>query len=645
MDDTRVEPPGGMPDEPIAAKEQFTALDVLATVRELRRLRGAGVEKVFDLEPRGYGVLVRGAATGRREIVLDPGRYLAVVERTDRHAEALSPFALQLRRHLTGARLVDVADPLGERLVEITLRRVDLEGPLLLTIELFGQGNLTVARDGKLVVVLHTRRWAQRSVRAGEPYVRPPSRGDPFTMTEPEIAERLRSSRADRGSSLATRIGLGGSIAEEVLARTGLPGGAPATVDPEGSAARIAEAVRSIVGDLGDPPRGYAYYREGQSIDVAPVPLRRWSGAAAVVAKEFPTFSEAAEGYFRDLAVATAPPPDPAARAAREELDRLIASQSRAVEELQSAADAFKADAAAVLLDYAGAERQLIEGAATATDGVVELEVGGRRVRAKAGRPLRDSIQGLYDEAKRLEAKRTGAATALAESRSRLATAASEHAERTAAQATGAGRPRKPNWFERYRWFRSSEGAIVVGGRDAPSNDLLVRRYLKAGDRYVHADVHGAPSVIVKHPPPGQPAVTEATLREAGQWGVAFSRAWRAGLASASAFWVEPDQVSKAGASGEFVAKGAWVIHGERHSLGDLPTELAVGRITIDRAELWMVAPPASFGADGPIQVRLAPDDERTRPEREVELAALLGVSRNVLQSLLPAGGFAYRRV
>ena len=151
-------------------------------------------------------------------------------------------------------------------------------------------------------------------------------------------------------------------------------------------------------------------------------------------------------------------------------------------------------------------------------------------------------------------------------------------------------------------------------------------------------------SVVVKHPPPGEPGWTDATLEEAAQWGVAFSKAWRAGLASASAFAVEADQVSKAGASGEFVARGAWVIHGTKQVFKDLPTELGLGTV-VDRGEsLWVVAPPRSFTGRGQLEYRLTPGPERERGEREVELGRATGLSRNRLQSLLPSGGITFRR-
>lgn len=64
--------------------------------------------------------------------------------------------------------------------------------------------------------------------------------------------------------------------------------------------------------------------------------------------------------------------------------------------------------------------------------------------------------------------------------------------------------PRKPYWFERFNWFVTSENVLVLSGRDAQQNELLVKRHLTKGDIYVHADLHGASTTIVKSPDPQQ---------------------------------------------------------------------------------------------------------------------------------------------
>jgi len=60
----------------------------------------------------------------------------------------------------------------------------------------------------------------------------------------------------------------------------------------------------------------------------------------------------------------------------------------------------------------------------------------------------------------------------------------------------------------------------VIGGRDQQQNELIVKRYLKAGDLYVHADLTGASSVVIKNPS-GNP-VPPKSLAEAGTMAVAY---------------------------------------------------------------------------------------------------------------------------
>jgi predicted ribosome quality control (RQC) complex YloA/Tae2 family protein len=624
-------------------KDRFTSLDTLSVVRELRALPRARVDKVFDLAGGGWSVVFRVPGEGRRELLLIPGRYAALVEATE-HAEELTPLARELRRLLTGTRLAGAAEPGSERYLELEMLASSADPPLLLAVELFGTGNLLVARDGKILAVQHAKTWAHRTVRIGAPYERPPGRTNPWTSGVAEIEAALLASRTDRATTLAARLALGGPVAEEILARAQLAGEAPAPTDAPRAARAIHDAVAELLAEVGERPKGYLYRRESLLVDVEPFRSRRFAGDPSITEEPRPTFSEAAALFFGSLA----PPPvpvDTAARALLEELERQKRQQAKAIEELGEEAARLGADADALLASYPDVERAVLEAQAAAEPSkTIEVPLGDRTVPVRIDRPIRESAQELYEEAKRVRSKLDGAIGALAETERRLLEVrpAPAAAARTGAEA--APRRRNPHWFERHRWFVSSEGVLVIGGRDAASNDLVVRRYLKEADIYVHADIHGAPSVIVKHPPPGEPSAGAATLRQACQWGVAFSKAWRAGLASASAFWVNADQVSKAGASGEFVPRGAWMIHGTKNILKDLPTELAIGTVLYEGEELWTVAPPDAFVGRGQARFVVTPGEERGRAESEIALSKELGFSRSRLQGMLPAGGLTFRR-
>jgi predicted ribosome quality control (RQC) complex YloA/Tae2 family protein len=628
-------------------KDRFTSLDTLAVVRELRALGRWRIDKVFDRIGGGWILSLRGTGEGRRELVLVPGRYAALISEPMVHTEDLTPMARDLRRLLSGAVATEVAEPGGERYLEVQLQRADSPEGLTLALELFGTGNLLVARAGTIVAVAHSKTWAHRAVRRGAAYQRPPVRLNPWTASVTELESEFLRSRNDRTHTLAARFALGGPLAEEVLARARLDGSAPASIDAGPAAGEVHRTIRELLAEVGERPKGYLYHSEGSLLDVEPFRSARWSQVPGIEERSTPTFGEAAHEYFNGLATITPSAPEREAGPNRELL-RQRDQQSSAVSELRSEVAEFQAQADTLFANYAEAENALAQAkrASGERDRRITVSVNGRPVSLYRDRTIRESAQALYDEGKRVQAKLSGAIAALAETESKIRDSNEAEAARAEqVRVQSATRPpRKTHWFEKYRWFISSEGAVVVAGRDATSNDYVVRRYLRDGDIYLHADIHGAASVIVKHSPPGEPALSETTYREAGQWAVAYSKAWRAGLASATAFWVTHDQVSKAGASGEFVAKGAWVIHGTKHLLPDLPLELAIGEIDYKGDSLWTVAPPPAVRARGKVRFLLTPGLEREREEREVALARDLGISRPRLQSLLPAGGIDVRR-
>ncbi|XP_041969362.1 nuclear export mediator factor NEMF homolog isoform X1 [Aricia agestis] len=122
---------------------------------------------------------------------------------------------------------------------------------------------------------------------------------------------------------------------------------------------------------------------------------------------------------------------------------------------------------------------------------------------------------------------------------------------------------RKNYWFEKFYWFISSDNFLVIGGRDQQQNELVVKRYMRSSDVYVHADLSGAASIVVKcagRPPPPR------TLSEAGLAAVAYSMAWEAKVVT-RAWWVWGAQVSKSAPTGEYLTTGSFMIRGRKNYL------------------------------------------------------------------------------
>ncbi|XP_076044571.1 nuclear export mediator factor NEMF homolog Clbn [Oratosquilla oratoria] len=140
------------------------------------------------------------------------------------------------------------------------------------------------------------------------------------------------------------------------------------------------------------------------------------------------------------------------------------------------------------------------------------------------------------------------------------------------AAITSINKARKVHWFEKFLWFISSENFLVIGGRDAQQNEMVVKRHLYPQDVYVHSDMHGASSIIIKNP--GKGPVPPKTLHEAGIMAMCYSRAWDEKVVT-SAWWVWGDQVSKTAPTGEYLTTGSFMVRGKKNFLP--PSHLVYG--------------------------------------------------------------------
>lgn len=171
---------------------------------------------------------------------------------------------------------------------------------------------------------------------------------------------------------------------------------------------------------------------------------------------------------------------------------------------------------------------------------------------------------------------------------------------------------RKVYWFEKFLWFISSENYLVIAGRDQQQNEMIVKRYLRSGDIYVHADLHGATSCVIKNPT-GEP-VPPRTLTEAGTMAVCYSAAWDARVIT-SAWWVHHHQVSKTAPTGEYLTTGSFMIRGKKNFLP--PSYLMMGF-----GFLFKVDDPCVWRHKGERKVKMQDEDMESITSSTTELVS-----------------------
>ncbi|AKB59358.1 hypothetical protein MSBR2_2842 [Methanosarcina barkeri 227] len=203
--------------------------------------------------------------------------------------------------------------------------------------------------------------------------------------------------------------------------------------------------------------------------------------------------------------------------------------------------------------------------------GTVTVNLDGKSINIDIRKTVPQNAQEYYEKVKKFSKKRDGALKAIEDTRKAME-------KKSVAKAAKAGRKlhasRKKHWYDRFRWFVSSDGFFVVGGRDADTNEDIFKKYLEKRDLVFHTQTPGAPLTVIKT---GGEEVPESTLQEAAQFAVSYSSLWKAGHFSGDCYWVKAEQVSKTPESGEYVKKGAFIIRGERNYFKDIPLGIAVG--------------------------------------------------------------------
>ncbi len=692
-------------------KRELSSVDIAALVAELRAHVGAKVDKAYLYDGGLVRLRMRDFDRGRVELlcsVEDPKFVVSADPERVPDAPGRPPnFAMMLRNRIANADLVDVSQYEFDRI--ITLRFERGSETTTIVVELFGDGNLAVLDEtGEVVGSLRTVRLKSRTVAPGSVYEFPESRLNPLDVPYEAFVARMEESDTDVVRTLATKVNFGGLYAEEVCARAGVEKTLAIADAGETEYEALYDAIDRLATDLREADLDPRIYEEdGRVVDATPFPLVEREGLDATSAA---SFNEALDIYFHRLEAedeeteTTGEPDRPGFESEIAKFERIVDQQEGAIEEFAADAERERERAEAIYAHYDlvdevlttvrearsdgrpwdEIEQRLAEGAergiaaAEAVEGVNEREgtvtvrVDDLTVELDPSEGVEHNADRLYTEAKRIEEKREGAKEALEETREQLAAVK----ERREAWETDDGevdetdeedddedvdwlaRSSVPlrtaeHWYEQFRWFHTSDGFLVVGGRDADQNEALVKKYLEGNDRFFHTQAHGGPVTVLKATGPSEPSraveFPDASRREAAQFAVSYSSVWKDGRFAGDAYAVDPSQVSKTPESGEYVEKGGFVIRGDRTYYRDVRCEVAVGLQVEDETRV-IGGPPEAVEPRVETSVRLRPGQYaqndaaklvyREFRDRFTDQTFIRKVaSPDKIQEFLPAGG------
>ncbi len=194
---------------------------------------------------------------------------------------------------------------------------------------------------------------------------------------------------------------------------------------------------------------------------------------------------------------------------------------------------------------------------------------------------------------------------------------------------------RKLEWFEKLRWFYSSEDFLCIGGRDSTTNEIIIKKHTEKEDIVFHTEMAGSPFFVIKTE--GK-KVGEETINEVAIATASFSRAWRLGLGSAQVYHIAPEQVSKVPVSGTYLAKGAFMIYGKKEQMNP-QIGLSIG---VDEQNRVVCGPESAISKHCAISVKLFAGDMKASDAGKQILRRLnnpKGVDLDDIIRSLPSGG------
>lgn len=597
-----------------------SSLDIYSFIKIYENdLVGAFIKKVYDLSEGKFVFQISGPNKDHRFLLMDLKKGIVFMD-VDRPQEA-SSLAMMLRKQLSERKITGIYQPNFDRIICFTLST----GQECI-IEMFRDGNL-ILTDGKAIeFALYPREWKNRKVIKGEKYV-PPAANNPLEISFNDLQSMVAKSKGTIVQTLATRLNLGGDLAEEICYRSSISK-EEKTLN-ESQAKNLMENFNHC---LEESLQNAAYLYESPLL-LSPIRMKHIDSEP----KLFSDFNSGIVDCWNKATGENTAEESPVARrissmkrsilefekrsANSRQVGMLLRQNMEDYEKLIS----FVRSHALSLQDFPVQYKEFTIKGKDLAKKTVSVSYQGQEFDVYFNKTAGQNMDNYFLDSKTYRDKIAGANRAILES--------SREQSRTSKRVN---RQRPKEWYEVYRWFISSEGFLVIAGRDAKSNEKVVKKHLKDRDIYVHADVYGAPSTIIKVE--GEKAPGETTIREACTFAVCYSRAWSAGIRSGSAYWVLPSQVSKTPESGEFVSTGSWIVRGKRNYLFNLNLELEVGKEQFKNFERPIVRPAEGGWETHNGFIRISPGRER-RLDAVINISKTFGLPRDEIESVLPPGG------
>lgn len=587
-------------------------VDVYTISYELKNLLiGSRVDKSFQPTKDTIVMRFHKAGYGRIDLIMQAGVRMHISQYPMENPLTPPSFPMLLRKRVKGANVTNVTQHNFDRVIKITMQK---DQKYNLIIELFDKGNIIlVDEENNIIMPLKRKRTENRDISSKKMYEFPPENGiNPITINLMEFNDIIRYSDSDIVRTLA-RNGLGSLYAEEIISHTKIDKNTLCKDLDNDDVETLFNSLEHTFKPLKEaqfkPQIDKLINEKNEKEYLVPLNLEKYKDLEKTFYK---TFNEASDEFYskkvnKDITNTQERIWNKKVGKYEKRLElqkdtlngfkntietcqhkgEIIYSHYNEIDKLQKVVlnareKGFSWKEIGNTLKKAKKEglkdAQIFESMDKMGNIILNIENTSINLDTKIS--INENAEVYYEKSKKAKRKIKGANIAIENTKKQL----NEMQEKkiTAMQKINVNHKRvkkELKWFEKLRWFLTSDGFLVVGGRDANTNETVVKKYLDNNDIYLHSDIHGAPSISIRLE--GK-ELTKQTIKEAGIFAASFSSAWSNGYSNQDVYYVSPDQVSKTPKTGEYITKGSFVIRGHKNYIRNANLELAVGIIEYD---------------------------------------------------------------
>ncbi|MFO7796491.1 MAG: ribosome rescue protein RqcH [Promethearchaeati archaeon] len=613
-------------------KRTFSNIDCYAITRELDQFLSKGnISNIYEVED--LLIFKINTPKGNRNLIIKKDSRINLTHYDYPIPKYPSQYIQSLRKKIRNKRILGIHQYNFDRIIVIELGNNGAE-PWKFIIELFNKGNYILVNGNDIVII--AKRYLKlkdRNILANKKYSFPQSYGENFLEITMDQFNSIINEDEEIVRILARKINIAGTYSEEICYRANLDKTIIGSKLHENKIENLYKSFKNLRNDLmfSDINAHIVYDDKDNQISVLPFELEIYKDFTK---KNYPSFNRAVDEYFSRI------DSENVIESSNGKFKEKIASQEKILknqleyintlkeksEQYYSYGDFIYAnfkslerllkvirDAKSKGYTWEDIEEKLQDAKREGMDGTeyfdrivpstseVVLKVDESEIYLDIYKSIGENASIIYSRGKKSKDKIVGTKKAIEKTKSKINKLQQERDILEEKIDFLVKKPEK-KWYEKYRWFESSDDYLVIGGRDASSNEAIFRKYIEPNDLILHTNFPGSPLAIIKNPQNNK--IPEQSLREAAAFVASYSQAWKENWGVVDVFYVNPEQVSKSPPSGEYLPKGSFMIEGKKNFIRNAKTELAIGivfeKIKINTEEYDYISYPKIIA--GPIK-------------------------------------------